>query len=60
MQKELRDEVWQRAAGVCEYCRMPQAYDPIVLAINLPHRLAHREALLTEGVLQLDRGKPNA
>lgn len=26
MDRQLRDQVWQRAASRCEYCQMPQAY----------------------------------
>lgn len=34
MNDELRQLVWSRAAGVCEYCRMPQEWDPLPFAVE--------------------------
>jgi hypothetical protein len=31
---ELRQLVWSRAGGRCEYCRMPEACDPLPFAID--------------------------
>lgn len=28
MSSTLRREVWERAGGICEYCRLPQEHDP--------------------------------
>lgn len=34
MNGELRQLVWSRAAGICEYCRVPQAFDPLPFGID--------------------------
>ena len=34
MNRDLERLVWQRAGGVCEYCRMPQAFDEGVFEID--------------------------
>lgn len=40
--KQLQELVWNRAAARCEYCRMPQAYDP--LKFELDHIIAVQHA----------------
>ena len=35
MKASLRRTIWQLAGAACEYCRLPQAYDP------LPFRIDH-------------------
>lgn len=34
MNDELRRLVWSRAAAICEYCRMPQMFDPLPFGID--------------------------
>jgi len=34
MDPQLHRLVWFRGAGVCEYCRMPQPFDPLPLCID--------------------------
>jgi hypothetical protein len=34
MKQELRASVWARAAGICEYCRLPDEYDPLPFCID--------------------------
>jgi hypothetical protein len=34
MIRSLQDLVWQRARHTCEYCRMPQALDPLPFQID--------------------------
>jgi len=34
MKDELRQLVWIRAGGKCEYCRVPQAFDPLPFGID--------------------------
>lgn len=34
MNRELRELVWNRAGGCCEYCRMPQAFDPMPFEVD--------------------------
>lgn len=34
MNEELRQLVWQRAAGLCEYCRVPQLFDPLPFGVD--------------------------
>ena len=34
MNRDLEHLVWQRAGGVCEYCRMPQAFDEVAYEID--------------------------
>lgn len=34
MNDALRDLVWRRAAGSCEYCRVPQSFDPLPFGID--------------------------
>ena len=31
---ELRQVVWTRSGGACEYCRMPDAFDPLPFAVD--------------------------
>lgn len=31
---ELRQEVWKRADSICEYCRMPEGFDPLPFCID--------------------------
>src|SRR5437764_12293252 len=40
MNKAVRDLVWRRAGSICEYCRMPQAYDP--LSFEVDHVVAEK------------------
>ena len=44
--KALRDLVWQRAVSLCEYCRMPQAFDDIPFEID--HIIARKHRGATE------------
>ena len=34
MNRELRELVWSRAGGCCEYCRMPQSLDPLPFEVD--------------------------
>lgn len=34
MDKQLEDLVWSRANGCCEYCEIPQAFDPLRFQID--------------------------
>jgi hypothetical protein len=34
MDQQLAEEVWRRANGACEYCRMLQAFDPLPFEID--------------------------
>lgn len=34
VKQSLHDQVWQRANGRCEYCRMPQEFDPLPFQID--------------------------
>jgi hypothetical protein len=34
MNDELRQLVWDRAAATCEYCRVPQLFDPLPFGID--------------------------
>ena len=34
MNDELRRLVWDRAAAACEYCRVPQAFDPLPFGVD--------------------------
>ena len=34
MNRTLREFVWNRAGGCCEYCRMPQAFDPLPFEVD--------------------------
>ena len=34
MNDSLRQLVWNRAAATCEYCRVPQAFDPLPFGID--------------------------
>lgn len=34
MNDELRQLVWDRAASICEYCRMPQLFDPLPFGVD--------------------------
>ena len=46
MDLTLRDEVWQRMRGRCEYCGMPQALDPLPFQID--HMIAEQHHGKTE------------
>ncbi len=46
MRKSLRDRVWSRARGRCEYCQVPQECDPISFEID--HVIAEKHHGLTE------------
>lgn len=43
MPKSRRQQVWERASGCCEYCQLPQEYDP------RPFHLDHIRALKHDG-----------
>lgn len=43
MDAELKRLVWTRAGRVCEYCKLPQAYDP------LPFQIDHIVAIQHQG-----------
>ena len=34
MANSLWEQVWQRAEEICEYCRMPQLYDPMPFQVD--------------------------
>lgn len=34
MKQDLRQLVWSRAAGICEYCQLPDQYDPLTFCID--------------------------
>ena len=34
MNRALREFVWSRAGGCCEYCRMPQSLDPLPFEVD--------------------------
>jgi hypothetical protein len=40
MEQTLRDLVWQRAGGQCEYCQMPQQFD--LLPFQIDHIIARQ------------------
>ncbi len=42
MDKALEELVWSRAGGRCEYCWMPQAFDPIGFQIDHIIALQHQ------------------
>lgn len=42
MKAALRRQVWSRAAGRCEYCRMPQSCDPLPFGIDHIKAQYHR------------------
>src|SRR5258708_7459212 len=42
MEQALERLVWQRARAICEYCRMPQACDPISFEIDHIIAIKHR------------------
>lgn len=46
MDQALQDEVWERAGAACEYCRMPQALDPLPFQID--HIIAEQHGGETE------------
>ena len=46
MRKSLRDRVWSRARGHCEYCQMPQECDPA--SFEMDHVIAEKHHGLTE------------
>src|SRR5437588_2294815 len=41
MERALQELVWRRAAGCCEYCRMPQRFDDVVFEIDHIIAAAH-------------------
>lgn len=47
MASKLHTQVWQRAQSICEYCRMPQQFDP------LPHEVDHIISRKAGGPTQL-------
>ena len=47
MERALAAEVWRRAGGRCEYCRMPQVYDDA--AFEIDHIIARKHGGHTAG-----------
>lgn len=45
MDRQLRDQVWQRAASRCEYCQMPQEFTDAVHEVD--HIIAEKHRGLT-------------
>lgn len=45
MNESIRDQVWRRASGICEYCRMPQIYDDLTFEVE--HIIARKHGGLT-------------
>lgn len=48
MDRSLQQQVWERARATCEYCRVPQAFDP------LPFHVDHITARKHHGSIELD------
>lgn len=48
MDLELQQEVWRRAGRSCEYCHLPQAFDPLPFQID--HIIAQQHDGKTESV----------
>jgi hypothetical protein len=46
MDESLRGQVWERANGICEYCRLPSDYHPVPFQID--HIIAEKDHGLTE------------
>ena len=46
MDPALQDEVWHRAGGACEYCGLPQSFDPLPFQID--HVIAEQHGGPTE------------
>ena len=46
MDQALRDEIWRRSGGCCEYCRMPRSLDPIPFHVD--HIIARKHSGKTE------------
>ena len=42
MDRELRDLVWRRARGLCEYCRLPSSVHPVPFAADHVIASQHR------------------
>ena len=40
MEQELKEFIWRRAGGTCEYCRMPQRFDR--LRFQIDHIIAQK------------------
>lgn len=41
MEAALRELAWERSGGTCEYCRMPQVFDPL-LPFQIDHVIAEK------------------
>lgn len=50
MNEALRDLVWRRAGGCCEYCRVPQAFDPLPFGIDHIRPLYHHGPTTAENL----------
>ncbi len=50
MDQSLRDLVWQRAEGVCEYCRMPSSCHPLPFEIDHIIAQKHRGRTTTNNL----------
>src|SRR5436305_1310587 len=48
MEVRLRKAVWDRAGAMCEYCRMPQGFDPVTF--ELEHIIPEKH----DGATELD------
>jgi hypothetical protein len=50
MQQELRRLVWIRSHGNCEYCRMPEEYDPLPFGVDHIRPQYHHGPTLAENL----------
>ena len=50
MNDELRRLVWSRAAATCEYCRMPQMFDPLPFGIDHIRAQYHHGSTVAENL----------
>ena len=50
MDLALQREVWQRAGAACEYCRLPQAFDPLPFQIDHVIAEQHHGATASENL----------
>ena len=50
MNDELRQLVWDRAASTCEYCRVPQFFDPLPFGVDHIHPQYHHGPTVAENL----------
>jgi hypothetical protein len=50
LSSELRQLVWSRSGGVCEYCRIPDQFDPLPFAIDHIRPRFHHGASIAENL----------